>query len=143
MEPVAGIVFASMWLVYAGQVISVADRPLAERLGLQEDPDTVDQVYRRDTAGTAVWDVLTMWTLPAAGLLMILAHPWWPYLALVGGAVYVDTGGRQAIKLLGYRREGIRVGTPRAVSVALGAYAVFLVLGAAAIILALIAIDPL
>ncbi len=132
-----GILFLLMWVVYLGQVVSVINLPLAQRLGLQEQPDTVDPVYARDAAGTARWDLLSMWTLPLAGLLMLLDSSWWPHLALIGGAVYVDTGGRQGIKLLGYRREGVRVGSSQAVDLAFGVYALFLVLGLLAIIVAL------
>ena len=124
-----GILFLSMWVVYLGQVVSVINLPLAQRLGLQEQPDTVDPVYASDAAGTARWDLLSMWTLPLAGLLMLLDSSWWPHLALIGGAVYVDTGGRQGIKLLGYRGEGVRVGSSQAVNLAFGVYGLFLAAG--------------
>ena len=142
MQTVTALLALLMWPIYLGQWISVVDLPLARRLGLQEQPDTIDPIYARDTAGTARWDLLSMWTLPVAGVLMLIDGAWWPYLALIGGAVYLDTGGRQAIKLLGYRTEGVRVGTSQAVRRALGVYAVFVILGSIAIAMALIEIDP-
>lgn len=143
MQTVIAVLALLMWPIYLGQIVSVVNLPLAQRLGLQEPSDTIDTIYARDTAGTARWDVLSMWTLPVAGILMLIDNAWWPYLALIGGAVYLDTGGRQAIKLLGYRKEGVRVGTSQAVRLALAVYAVFVILSAIAITIALIEIDPI
>ena len=142
MQTVGAVLALLMWPIYLGQLISVIDLPLAQRLGLQEQSDTIDPIYARDTAGTARWDLLSMWTLPVAGILMLIDSAWWPYLALIGGAVYLDTGGRQGIKLLGYRKEAVRVGTSQAVRLALGVYAAFVILGAIIIAIALIEIDP-
>ncbi len=130
MRIASAVIFSLMWVIYLGQVVSVVNLPLAQRLGLQEQPDTIDPVYARDTAGTARWDLVAMWTLPAAGILMLTDSSLWPYLVLIGGAVYVDTGGRQGIKLLGYRTEGVRVGTSQAVRRALGVYTLFVIVGA-------------
>ena len=142
MQIAAAVIFMFMWVIYIGQVVSVVNLRLAQQLGLQETPDTIDPIYGRDTAGTARWDLVSMWTLPAAGILMLTDNSWWPYLALIGGAVYIDTGGRQAIKLLGYRNEGVRVGTNQAVRRALTVYAVFLIVGLIAIVAALLEVDP-
>ena len=142
MRIAGAVIFMLMWIIYIGQVISVVNLPLAQRLGLQEQPDTIDPIYARDAAGTARWDLLAMWTLPVAGILMLVDSAWWPYLALIGGAVYVDTGGRQGIKLLGYRNERVRVGTSQAVNLAFGVYALFLVVGLLAVIVALVEVAP-
>jgi hypothetical protein len=138
----SGLLFLLMSILYLGQVVSVINLPLAQRLGLQEDSETIDSVYARDTAGTAMWDLVSMWTLPAAGLLMLMNNSWWPHLALIGGAIYIDTGGRQAIKLIGYRREGVRVGDDQAVRLAFAVYGTFLLLGAVAIAVGLTELDP-
>ena len=142
MQTVGAVLALLMWPIYLGQIVSVVDLPLAQRLGLQGLADTIDPIYARDTAGTARWDVLSMWTLPVAGILMLIDSAWWPYVALIGGAIYLDTGGRQGIKLFGYRSEGVRVGTRQAVRRALAVYAVFVILGAMSIVIALIDIDP-
>ena len=141
LQVVAGVVFVLLWLIYVGQLVSVVNLSLAQRLGLQEQPDNIDPIYSRDAAGTARWDLVSMWTLPAAGILMLIDHSWWPYLALIGGSVFVDTGGRQAIKLLGYRREDVRVGTVQDVRRALGVYALFVIVGGVAITLAIIEVS--
>ncbi len=142
MRVAGGVLFMLLWLIYIGQVISVVNLPLARRLGLQEPAETIDAVYARDTAGTARWDLLAMWTLPAAGVLLLTDNSWWAHLALIGGAVYLDTGGRQAIKLLGYRREGVRVGDDQAVRLAFAVYVLFLAVGGVAIASGLVALDP-
>jgi hypothetical protein len=60
---------------------------------------------------TARWDLVVLWTLPVTGILMLLNHAWWPYLALVNGGVYVDTAGRETAKVLGLSEHGVRTGS--------------------------------
>ena len=132
-ETLFGVVFSLYWLIYLGQVISVANLRLARRLGLQEEAATTDTQYQRDTAYTARWDVLSMWVLPLSGTLMLFSHAVWPYLALIGGALYLDTGGRQYLKLAGLKAEGVRVGTRQNVRLALSVYLSFIAAGFAAI----------
>ena len=72
MQLALAILFLLMWPVYFGQLLSAVHLPLAQRLGLQERPDTIDSVYARDAAGTARWDLLSMWTLPLGGVLMLI-----------------------------------------------------------------------
>ncbi len=126
--------FSLYWLIYLGQVISVANLTLARRLGLQEGADTTDTQYQRDTAYTARWDVLSMWALPLGGTLMLFGHPFWPYLALIGGALYLDTGARQYLKLAGLGAEGVRVGTRQNVRLALSVYVSFAAVGLAGLV---------
>ncbi len=142
MRVVAAIACLLMWPIYLGQVVSVINLPLARRMGLQEPAETIDPVYVRDTAGTARWDVVAMWVLPLAGVFMLADASWWPYLALIGGAVYIDTGGRQGVKLVGYRRERVRVGPEPAVRLAFAVYAIFVIVGALAIGAALAEVAP-
>lgn len=129
LETMLGVLFSFYWLIYVGQIISVADLALARRLGLQEDADTTDVQYQRDTAYTARWDALCMWVLPLGGTLMLLDLQIWPYLALTGGALYLDTGARQYLKLSGLKAEGVRVGTRLNVRLALSVYVSFVAVG--------------
>lgn len=96
--------------LYAAQVISTIDFRLAQRLGIQEDPDASDPLLQRAERYTAYWDLVTIVWLPLAGLLMILDHAWWPVVALIGGSIYFDTSGREAMKILSFRHEGVRIG---------------------------------
>ena len=70
-----------------------------------------------------------MWVLPLGGTLILLGRPCWPYLALIGGALYLDTGARQYLKLAGLRSEGVRVGTRQNVRLALSVYVSFAAVG--------------
>jgi hypothetical protein len=109
-----GIVFVLLGLFFfLGQFISAIDFSLAQQLGLQEKDADTERLYRRLELNTARWDLLVLWTFPAAGGLMLIDHAWWPYLALVAGGVYVDTAGRETAKILGLRRQGVRTGSAR------------------------------
>ena len=129
LQSALGILFAFFWLIYLGQVISVVNLDLARRYMLQEKAEDIDLQYQRDTAYTARWDILSMWVLPLAGSLMLLDQPIWPYLAMIGGALYLDTGARQYLKLHSLKTEGVRVGPPANVKLAYSVYTAFIVVG--------------
>ena len=74
-----------------------------------------------------------MWVLPLGGTLMLLDNASWPLLSMIGGALYLDTGARQFLKLRALKSAGVRVGTPASVSLAYGVYAAFIVVGLLAI----------
>jgi hypothetical protein len=95
---------------FIGQAISSVNFPLAQRLGLQEKDDETEPLFRRLELNTAQWDLFVLWTLPLAGILMLVDHAWWPYVALIAGGVSVDTAGREAAKWRGLRAGGIRIG---------------------------------
>jgi len=99
-------------LLYIGQVISSINFPLAQKLGLQENPDEADLLLQRAERYTAYWDLVTLVWLPLSGVLMILDNPAWPIVALFGAAIYLDAAGREAAKILSFKHEGIRVGSP-------------------------------
>ncbi len=96
-----------------GQFISTVDFPLAQRLGLQERSEDTEPLYRHLELNTARWDLVVLWTLVLAGVLMIIDHSWWPWVALIAGGIHADTGGREIAKLTGLAAEGIRVGSPK------------------------------
>lgn len=114
-----------------GQVVSALDFRVAQRLGFQEKDEGTDALYRLLELHTARWDLFVLWTLPVAGILMLLDHPWWPYAALLAGGVNLDAGGREAAKILGARAAGVRVGTPRETRFGLGALTILALLGLA------------
>jgi len=80
---------------------------------LQEKNDETEPLFRRLELNTARWDLYILWTLPAAGALMLVDHAWWPYLALVAGAVWVDTAGRETAKILGLGKHGVKTGSAK------------------------------
>ena len=122
MRMIVGILSLVGWLLYVGQLISVLNFGLAQRLGLQESPDSAEPVITPVELWAARWDLVWLWTLPAAGILMLMNHAFWPYAAMIGGGVFVDAGGREAAKVLGLKGNGVRVGSRRNSLVAMAAY---------------------
>ena len=116
-------------LMFLIQLISSINFSLAQKLGLQEKSDTADPLLIRAERYTAYWDLVTLIWLPAGGILMVLNHPWWPVVSLIGASIYVDTAGREAAKNLSFRHEGIKTGTPQEQRIYFGAYIVMAILG--------------
>ncbi|GAA0681509.1 hypothetical protein GCM10009104_02710 [Marinobacterium maritimum] len=96
--------------MYIVQLISSINFKLAQSLGIQEDPDYTDSLIQRSELYVAYWDLLTLIWMPVSGALMILGSESWPYFSLVAGAIYFDVAGREAVKNLSFRHEGLRVG---------------------------------
>ena len=116
-------------LLYIGQIISSVNFTLAQKLGLQEAPDQTDQLLQRAERYTAYWDLLSLFWLPLSGILMILDNSAWPLFALIGGAIYLDTAGREAVKNLSFKHEGVRMGSPKQYRLFFSTYIIMAVLG--------------
>jgi len=99
--------------LYLAQLISSINFSLAQRLGIQEKPETADILFQRSERYTAYWDLVTLLWLPLAGVLMVIDHSWWPVMSLLGGAIYFDTAGREAVKNLSFQHQGLKVGTDK------------------------------
>ena len=126
--------------LYLAQVISSVNFQLAQRLGIQEKPEETDSLLQRSERYTAYWDLVTLGWLPLAGFLMISNHEWWPIISLISGAIYLDTSGREAVKNLSFRHEGIKVGTEKQQRVF---FAIYLVMAVIAIVLMAYSISSL
>lgn len=100
-------------ILFVGQIISSVNFPLAQKLVLQEDPMESDPLLQRAEQYTAYWDLVTLGWLPLSGILMVMNNSVWPLLAFFSGAIYLDTAGREAAKILSFKHEGIRIGAPR------------------------------
>ena len=105
-------------IVWVGQLISGINYPLAQRLGLQEKSDGTETLFRLAEINAAKWDSFVLWTLAAAGILMLLNNSWWPYLSLVAGGIYLDAAGREAAKCIALSRGGVRIGTTKDLKIA-------------------------
>jgi hypothetical protein len=123
-------------LLYAGQIISSINFPLAQKLGLQENPAESDHLLQRAERYTAYWDLLTLGWLPLSGVLMLVNHSSWPLFALFGGAVYLDTAGREAAKILSFKHHGIRIGPPKQHRLFFSTYIIMAVLGIVVVVYA-------
>jgi hypothetical protein len=109
-----GIVLIVLTLVicWLGQVVSAISPELAARLGLSEAEDGVDPAYYADGRGEAIWDALSLWVLPVAGILLLLDAPSWALFGLPGGAIYVYFSGRGLLVRRELRRSAIRIEPP-------------------------------
>jgi hypothetical protein len=97
------------WL---GQVLSAFAPVFAARLGLTEAESDVDPAFYADGRGEALWDTLILWTLPLAGVLLLLNRAVWAYFGLVGGGMYLYFSGRLIVAYRTLQRRGIRIGKP-------------------------------
>jgi hypothetical protein len=104
-------------LAYIGQFVSAFWPIAAARLGLTEPESDVDATFYADGLGEAYWDILTLWTLPAAGVLMLLDSTMWPIFGLVGGGTYLYFAGRGIAVRLVMRRRMIRIGDRQSVAI--------------------------
>ncbi|MGB7116653.1 MAG: hypothetical protein WBD56_10945 [Anaerolineales bacterium] len=132
------IIFTGI-LCWLGQVINASSPTLAARLGLTEPESDVDPTYFVDGRGEAIWDALILWTLPVAGILLILNSPWWVYFGLVGGGMYLYFAGRMLVVRLAMQRHGIRIGKPETVKLYNAVLILWGLLGVVTIIMALAA----
>ena len=123
-------------LAWAGQTWSFLAPSSAQALKLSESQESVEPVFWADIRGEAAWDALTLWTLPAAGLLLLMDQWQWAYFGLVGGAIYVYFGGRGIFTRVEMMRNGFRVGDASSVRLGLVMLAIWGVAGGLAIALA-------
>ena len=114
--------------LYLAQIISSVNFKLAQRLGIQENPKDTDPILQRSERYTAYWDLMVLGWLPLAGILMIVDHKLWPIVSLIGGAIYLDTSGREAVKNISLRHEGVKVGTNKQQKIFFSSYIVMAVI---------------
>lgn len=127
-------------ILYVGQIISSVNFPLAQKLGLQEDPDEADLLLQRAERYTAYWDLVTLGWLPVAGVLMVMNNAAWPLFAFFGGAIYLDAAGREAAKILSFKHEGVRIGSSTQYRLFFSTYLIMAVLAIVVLVYSLIEI---
>jgi len=115
--------------LFCAQIISSINFQLAQRLGIQEKVEFTDPLLQRSERYTAYWDLVTLVWLPLAGILMIIDHEWWPIVSLLGGAIYFDISGREAVKYISFRHEGVRLGTEKQQKTFFATFIVMAVIG--------------
>lgn len=115
--------------LYVGQLISSINFPLAQRLGLQEEAGESDLLLQRAEKYTAFWDLATLIWMPLSGVLMVINNTAWPLFALFAGAIYLDTAGREAAKILSLKHQGVRIGAPKQHRVFFSTYIIMGALG--------------
>jgi len=106
------LIIFTLVVCWLGQTISALSPKFAVRLGLTERESKVDSTFYADVRGEAIWDSLILWTLPVAGILLILNIGVWAYFGLVGSGSYLYFAGRGIVTRLVMQRRGIRIGSP-------------------------------
>jgi hypothetical protein len=136
MDVLLGVVLLVLGLIcWGGQVFNWLWPETAARLGLTEAEAAVEPVFWVDTRAEAAWDSLVVWTLPLAGLLLLLNVSAWAYLGLLGGGIYLYFSGRGIFQRLAMQQRGMRIGSDANVRVGI----VFLILWCAAALIAIAA----
>ena len=88
---------------------------IAEKLGLSEPENEMDEtLYVIETRAQGLVDLLLTWTLPLAGLLLILEHRLWPALALTGGGIYLYFSSVIVLQQVFLKQRGKKIGRPSA-----------------------------
>lgn len=127
-------------ILYVGQLISSVNFSLAQKLGLQENPDETDLLLQRAEKYTAYWDLVTLIWMPLSGVFMVIDNPAWPLFALFAGAIFIDTAGREAAKILSFKHEGVRIGTPKQQRLFFASYYIMLALGIVVVVYSVVQI---
>ncbi len=141
MNLIWGVILIILTLLgWLGQVLTLFSHPLAARLGVAEHEADVDPAFFADIRGEAAWDAVTLWTLPLAGILLVLDNAAWAYFGLVGGGMYVYFAGRGIAARMAMQRRGIRIGEPESLKVA---YTALVLWGLAAAITIVMAVADL
>jgi len=112
------VVVALSLLCWGGQTIAWFAPATAVKLTLMEAEDSVEPTNFVDGRGEALWDMLTLWTMLVAGVLLIVDNPAWAYFGLVGGGMYVYFAGRGIFTRRAMQNRGYRVGAAENVKVA-------------------------
>ncbi|MFC2085151.1 hypothetical protein ACFLS9_08845 [Bacteroidota bacterium] len=97
-------------LAWGGQIITAFSPKIATKIGLAEPESDVDPTFYIDIRGESLWDTLILWTLPVAGILLLINSNLWIYFGLVGGGMYLYFAGRGIIVRLVMEYNGIRIG---------------------------------
>jgi hypothetical protein len=109
------IVIIAGMICWIGQSLSFFAPVIAVKLGLCEPENDMDHtLYIIETRAHGLTDILLTWILPLSALLMLLNHPVWPILALVGGGVYLYFPGIIILHRVFLKKQGLKVGKPSA-----------------------------
>jgi len=106
-----GIILVSVTLkCWIGQIITALSPKLAVKIRIAESASDVDSTFFSDMRGQAIWDAISLWTLPVAGVLLIIHNAVWTFFGLVGGGIYLYFVGRGIASRLIMQRRGINIG---------------------------------
>ncbi len=137
----AAVVVSLSLLCWGGQAVSWFAPRTAVRLTLTEAEGTVEAAYFADVRGEALWDILTLWTMPVAGVLLLVDEPAWAYFGLVGGGMYAYFAGRGIFTRRAMQHRGYRIGAAQSVKVGYLFLSIWGVMGLITIAAAIVALS--
>jgi len=113
MVTATGILILIVGLVaWIGQTLAFLTPALAVRLGVLERKEGMDaSLYVIEAKAEGLVDMLLTWTFPLSALLMLLDHPFWPYLGLIGSGMFLYIAGLIPLSRVFLKREGKQVGS--------------------------------
>ena len=114
MSIVVGVVTLIVGLIaWLGQSLAFLAPSTAVSLGVLEPEEEVDStLYVVEARAMGLSDMLLGWTLPVSALLMLVGHPFWPYLALIGSGVFIYFSAVIILGRVYLKRRGKKVGRP-------------------------------
>ena len=111
MNLIWGIILVSATLkCWIGQIIIALSPKVAVKIRIAEAESNVNPTFFADMRGQAIWDAISLWTLPVAGVLLIINNALWTYFGLVGSGIYLYFVGRGISSRLIMQRHGINIG---------------------------------
>ncbi len=111
MNVLWGILLTSITLkCWVGQIIIALSPKIAAKIRIIESQSDMDPTFFTDIRSQAMWDIITLWTLPAAGVLLILNNNLWTYFGLIGGGMYLYFTGRGITTRWTMQHQGIHIG---------------------------------
>ncbi len=124
-------------LVWIGQSLSFLAPDVATRIGLNSPEEEMDQsLYIIETKANGLSDMLLTWLFPLSGLLMILDHKAWPFIALIGSGIYIYFALLTIFTRVFLKKRGKDVGSPSSEKVAYVFSAIWILSGVTMIVLA-------
>lgn len=127
-------------LCWGGQTIVLFSPTTGTRMGLTEAEDDVEPTFWADIRGEALWDVLTIWTMVVAGVLLVVGDLAWAYFGLIGGGTYLYFAGRGISTRVAMLRRDLRIGSPQGVKQSITFLAIWGAMGLITIAAAIIAL---
>ena len=131
------LVLVAGLVAWVGQGLAFFLPEAAVRLGVLEPEDEIDPtLFVVETRAMGLSDLLLAWTLPASAFLMLVGHPSWPYLALIGSGIFAYFSFVTSLSRFFLKKRGKMVGRPTSERAAYVAGAVWIVCSLAMITLA-------
>ena len=107
-----GIILVSVTLkCWIGQIIIAFSPKVAAKIRILEPESNLDPAFFADLQGQVIWDAMSLWTLPIAGILILINNDLWTYFGLVGGGIYLYFAGRGFVSRILMQRLGIKIGS--------------------------------